>query len=400
LWRKENAAGKGFNAIRYLKGNASDERNAGGISDVNYFANFRNFMKQRQKGQPFYFWYGAKEPHRGYEKDSWVRNGKHPESVVVPGFLPDCKEIRGDILDYAIEIDWFDLHLTRMLNYLDSIGVLDNTIVLVTSDNGMSFPRAKANCFEYGVHVPLAISFPKGFPGNRTVNDVVSFVDFAPTLLEMTGTKPDGMLPISGKSIVNILKSDKAGIVDEQKKYVFSGRERHSSSRWNNLGYPQRAIHSAKNLFIWNMKPERWPAGDPQALKDDSDSEFAPMYGIDEKGIHHSDWAFTDVDASPSKSYIIEHHDDNKIRYYFDLAFGKQPEFELFDLVKDPNCLNNLYGKKEHSTLSNVMKSELIKELEKSKDPRIVGPNKEIFDSYLRYDPIRRFPKPIVEGIK
>ena len=56
-----------------------------------------------------------------------------------------------------MEIEWFDLHLTRMLNYLDSMGELDNIVVIVTGDNGMPFPRAKANCFDYVVHVPLAI---------------------------------------------------------------------------------------------------------------------------------------------------------------------------------------------------------------------------------------------------
>jgi uncharacterized sulfatase len=108
------------------------------------------------------------------------------------------------------------------------------------------------------------------------VDDPVSFADFAPTILEMTGTSPDGMLPISGKSLVNILKSTKSGIVDITKKYVYSGRERHSSSRWNNLGYPQRAIRSQEYLFIWNAKPERWPAGAPQSIKAGTANELNP----------------------------------------------------------------------------------------------------------------------------
>ena len=319
LWRKENAAGKGYNSIQYKRGDPADERTAGGIGGTNYFANFRDFMQKRGERQPFYFWYGATEPHRAYEKDSWKRNGKDPAKAEVPGFLPDDEVIRGDLLDYAVEIEWFDLHLTRILNYLDSVGELDNTIVIVTGDNGMPFPRAKANGFEYGVHVPLAISYPKGFPGNRIVDDPVSFTDFAPTILEMTNTKPEGMMPIFGRSIVNILKSKKSGIVDETKKYIFAGRERHSSSRWNNLGYPLRTIRSEQYLLIWNMKPDLWPAGDPRAINTESPSgELRPMYGIDEKGIHHSDWAFTDVDASPSKSFLIENHTDEKIKYFFE----------------------------------------------------------------------------------
>lgn len=394
LWRKENAAGKAYNTFKYQKGDASDERTAGGIGGDNYAANFREFLKKREAGQPFYFWYGANEPHRAYEKDSWKRNNKNLNSVDVPGFFPDRAEIRADMLDYAVEIDWFDLHLTRMLNYLDSIGELANTIVVVTGDNGMPFPRAKANCFEYGVHVPLAISYPKGFPGKRTVNDPVSFVDLAPTILEMTGISSDGMMPMSGRSLVKLLTSNKSGIVDETKKYVFAGRERHSSARWNNLGYPQRAIRSEKNLLIWNMKPDRWPAGDPQAVKPNSGGQLLPMFGIDAKGIHHSEWAFADVDASPSKSFLVENRTKDDMQYYFDIAYGKRPEFELYDIVKDPFCLTNLYEKEEFRALGQHMKNELLKELKKSGDPRVIGPNMEIFDSYLRYSPIREFPEP------
>jgi uncharacterized sulfatase len=393
LWRKGNAAGTVFNKYRYTKGDPSDPRTAAGVGLVNYYENFRRFMQQRQAGRPFYFWYGSTEPHRAYEKDSWKRNGKSLEQVDVPDFFPDTEEIRGDILDYAVEIEWADLHLYNMLNYLDSIGELDHTIVIVTADNGMPFPRAKANCFEYGVHVPLAISYPKGFPGKRKVDDPVGFVDIAPTLLEMAGIKPDGMLPVSGRSLVNILQSEKEGLTDETKKYVYMGRERHSSSRWNNLGYPQRAVRSAEYLFIWNMKPERWPAGAPQAT-DRETNKIYPMYGIDEQGIHHPEWAFTDVDAAPSKSFLIENHTDPAIRPYFEIAYGKRPEFELYRIADDPSCLHNLAGNMEYAAIENELKAALTKELIRSGDPRIVGTDKEVFESYIRYSPIRRFPEP------
>ena len=394
LWRVEDAAGKKFGAFEYKKDSPSDDRPAGGIGKTNYFANFRDFMSKKGKDKPFYFWYGGNEPHRGYEKDSWKRNGKKLENVEVPSFLPDNDIIRGDILDYAVEIEWFDMHLLRILNYLDSIGELKNTIVIVTGDNGMPFPSAKANCFEYGVHVPLAISYPQGFPAGRIIDDPVSFVDFAPTILEMTGTKSDGMLPISGKSITNILKSGKVGIVDNTKKYVFAGRERHSSSRWNNLGYPQRAIRSKDYLFIWNAKPERWPAGAPQRLKDETTNDLYPMYGIDENGKLNSEWAFTDIDASPSKSFIVENHADEKYKHFFDLATAKRSEFELYQVNKDPGCLNNLSGLPAFSDIENEMKTALTDELKRSEDPRLVGPIKGIFDTYIRYSPIREFPKP------
>lgn len=369
LWRKEDAAGKVYNRFRYTKDGPDDTRTAEGIGLINYFENFRDFMQQRQPGQPFYFWYGSTEPHRAYEKDSWKRNGKKLDQVDVPGFFPDTEEIRADMLDYAVEIEWADMHLCKMLNYLDSIGELDNTIVIVTADNGMPFPRAKANCFEYGVHVPLAVSYPKGFPAGRCVDDPVGFADIAPTLLEMAGVEPEGMMPMSGRSLVNILKSKKSGIVDQTKKYVFAGRERHSSARWENLGYPQRAIRSKDYLLIWNMKPERWPAGAPQALNAGT-GEIRPIYGVDENGIHHPEWAFTDVDAAPSKSFLAENYNNPEIKPYFDLAFGKRPEFELYDVKNDPFCMTNLAGNSGFSAIETGMREALLKELEKSGDPK------------------------------
>lgn len=394
LWRTENAAGKTYNSIRYKEGTPEDERPAEFIGNVNYFENFRYFMENVRGDKPFFFWYGAQEPHRAYEQDSWKRTDKKLNDVEVPGFLPDNETVRGDLLDYAVEIDWFDLHLQRMLEYLEKTGELENTIVMVTSDNGLSFPRAKANCYEYGIHEPFAVRYPKAFPGGRIVDDLIGFADLAPTILEITGTSPEGMLPISGKSFLHILKSKKNGVVDESKKYVFAGRERHSSSRYMNWGYPQRAIRSHDYLLIWNIKPERWPAGAPQRIKPGTKDELLPMYGIDEEGVHHSDWAFTDIDAAPSKSVIIENWQDEKMKIYFDWAHTKRAEFELFDIKKDPYNLTNLAGNSEFAAIEKELKEALMAELIKTEDPRVVGADKEVFDSYERYSPIREFPKP------
>ncbi len=117
------------------------------------------------------------------------------------------------------------------------------------------------------------------------------------------------------------------------------------------------------------------------------------MYGIDAEGKYQTGWAFTDVDASPTKSFLVEHYDDEDIRPYFDLAFAKRPEFELYDVINDSYCLNNLAGNPEYEKIQRQMKEQLMKELKRSNDPRIVGPNKEIFDSYIRYSHMREFPK-------
>ncbi len=400
LWREENAAGVTHSDITYKKGSDEDERTAEGIITTNYFENFKYFMEEVRGEKPFFFWYGAKEPHRSYEKGSWKRLGKKLEDVEVPAFFPDNEEIRGDLLDYAVEIEWFDLHLQRMLEYLEEIGELENTIVIVTADNGMPFPRAKANCFEFGVHVPMAVRFPKNFPGGRIVDDPVSFIDLAPTILELTGTSQEGMMPITGKSILETLKSKKQGIVDESNKYAMAGRERHSSSRYLNWGYPQRVIRSTDFIYIWNIRSERWPAGAPQKYDPKNPDVLLPMYGLDEEGKYIRQSAFTDIDDSPSKQYLIENYKDPEIRPYFDLAHARRPEFELYNIKSDPACLNNLAGNAEFGEVESELKEELMRVLNETKDPRVVGPDTEIFDSYIRYSGMRSFPEPDGSGLE
>lgn len=393
-WREENAAGPELSDIRYGKDGRDDTRPTTGLSSSDYAANFESFMEQRPKDAPFFFWYGGTEPHRRYEEGSWKRTRKKLSDVVVPGFLPDNDIIRGDLLDYALEIEWFDLHLMRMLRYLEEKGELENTIVIVTADNGMPFPSAKANCFDYGVRVPLAIRYPKAFPGGRVVDDPARFIDFAPTILELTRTIPKEMLPISGKSFVSALKSNKSGSGVLENEYAFSGRERHSASRYKNWGYPQRAIRSEKHLFVWNAKPDRWPAGAPRRLDPENPENLLPLYGLDASGEHNSEWAFTDIDASPSKSHVMERYDDEDDRRFFEYAVGKRPEYELYDVEEDPYCLANLAGDARLAELEAKLREALFDELRRTEDPRVVGPDKEVFDSYIRYSPMRDFPSP------
>ena len=401
LWRKTNAGGMLHSDLKYEKDSLSNLLNyARGISTTDYFGNFKYFVENVKEDKPFFFWFGAREPHRSYEKDSYKRRGKQLSNVEVPGFLPDNDVIRGDLLDYAVEIEWFDRQLGYMLNYLKEIGELDNTIVIVLSDNGKPFPSAKANAYEYGVHVPLAIRYPQKFPGGRIIKDPVSFVDLAPTILDIAGANSTGMMPITGESFLKILQSKKEGFVEKADSYVFSGRERHSSSRYKNWGYPQRALRSRDYLLIWNMKPDRWPAGAPQKFAPNDTTQLLPVNGISSDGTYYSQGAYTDIDESPTKEYLIKHADEKAIHPFFIMAVGKRPEFELFDINKDPYCVNNLADEPEYVKVKNKLKKALVKELKKTKDPRVVGADTGIFDSYKRYSHIRKFPKPDRSDLK
>ncbi|WP_114751083.1 sulfatase family protein [Pleomorphovibrio marinus] len=355
-----------------------------GISNNDYAANFAEFLEGRDADQPFCFWYGASEPHRVFEKGSGLNAGKDPSRVRVPPFLPDTPEIRSDLLDYALEIEWFDKHLAMMVEQLEEMGELDNTIIVVTSDNGMAFPRAKANLYEYGFHVPLAIRWGNKVKGNRNIHDLVSLIDLAPTFLEAASGESFREIqqeyPMEGKSLMNILLHEGSGKLDAQRKAVFSARERHSSSRWNNLTYPQRAIRTERFLYTRNFKPERWPAGAPQ--KYEQDGSLGPMHG-----------AYHDIDACPTFDYLVENREDPAILPFFEMAVQKRPEEEFFDLEKDPFCLTNVAEDPAYKKELLDHRESLGGYLMRTGDPRISG-NGDIYEMYVRYSPIREFPEP------
>jgi uncharacterized sulfatase len=350
-----------------------------GISTSDYAANFQDFLAKRKPGQPFCFWYGATEPHRGYEKGSGLKAGKKLADAAVPPFLPDAPAVRSDLLDYCVEIEWFDRHLGRMLKALEDAGELDNTLVIVTADNGMSFPRAKANCYEYGIHVPLAVRWPgAGGKAGRRVIDPVGFVDLTATILDAAGVKPEGR--IEGKSLRNILASAKDGTVDPARDAVYASRERHSSARYDNLGYPQRCVRTRQYLYVRNFKPDRWPAGDPRVY--DTNGKLGP---------EHSGYA--DIDAGPTLKYLTEHHADPAVARFLALAVAKRPAEELFDVVADPGCLTNLAGDPKHAAARTELADRLDRYLRETGDPRATGTG-DVWETYKRYSPIRKFPPP------
>ena len=365
-----------------------------GISNNDYAANFEEFLSSRPKDKPFSFWFGASEPHRSFGKGLGIKAGMNLEKVVVPKFLPDTPEIRSDLLDYCFEIQWFDQHLVRMLDVLERSGELDNTLVVVTSDNGMAFPRAKANCYEYGIHMPLAISWPKQIPDGRTVDDVVSLIDVTATIYEATGVEPPATNGITGKSMMSTLESNKSGWVDPLRRHTFSGRERHSSSRFNTLGYPQRVIRTDKYLYIRNFRPERWPAGAPQKYGDGM-GKYATDSEVVEKKLGPMHGCYGDIDACPSLSFLIANADDPTLGKYLNWSVAMRPAEELFDIRSDPACLHNLAGEPEHRSTQDELAQRLTDYLTETADPRVVSADGgDIFETYPRYSRLRWFPTP------
>jgi arylsulfatase A-like enzyme len=322
------------------------------------FKTFEEFLEGRAPGEPFCFWYGAGEPHRPYIWETGAKAGLAPGDVRVPPCLPDHPTVRTDLCDYYEAVQRFDRAAAKMLARLERACELDDTIVVMTGDNGMPFPRCKATLYDTGTRVPLAVRWGARVPGGRTVSDFVSLTDLAPTFLKATGLPtPPAM---TGRSLLPILRSDRAGRVDPARSAVLTGVERHV------FPHPARALRTDDHLYILNVGPDAWPTGEGKG----------PAPRIDfTKRTWPSDTAsfFFNVDPSPTKQLLLDRKDDRDMRPFHALAFGMRPAEELYDLKRDPHQLRNVASDPAYAKVRQTLRSQLESRLRASRDPRFPG---------------------------
>ena len=356
--------------------------------------NIRSFLDADSDGkadgnQPFCYWFGPTNCHRkwiaGSGKELW---GIDPDSLKgkLPPFLPDVPIVREDFADYLGEAQAFDAGLGVLVEELKRIGAYENTILVVSGDHGIpGITRGKCSLYDLGTQVPLAIRWPQGITTKgRVVNDFVSLPDLAPTFLELAGvTIPETM---TAKSLAPIFKSDASGQIDPQRDTVFTGRERHvARARIGNKPYPQRAIRTDQYLYIINFKPDRWPMGTGPGFG--AENSAMPDY---ETLRENTFAAFGDLDASPTKAWIITHRQESPA--FFEYAVGQTPEFELYDIEKDPHCIENLALLESANEIRKDLHQRLMNELTRTGDPRIS--ENVIFESSPFTDSTQKKRKP------
>ncbi len=329
------------------------------ISNNDYAANFADFLDAAPAGAPWCFWYGATEPHRGYEFQSGVKKGgkKLTDIDHVPAYWPDDETVRHDMLDYAFEVEHVDNHLTRMIAELEKRGALGSTLIIVTSDHGMPFPRVKGYAYHDSNHIPLAIRWPDGMekPG-RVIEDFVDFTDVAATVLDLAGiAHPEsGMQPVTGRSWRDIIAGVRDGQVDPGRDHVLIGKERTDVGRPHNWGYPIRGIVTGTHLYLRNYEPSRWPAGNPET-------------------------GYLDTDGSPTKTLILDRGREERSDRFWQLNFGMRPDEELYDLGADSDCVENLARSQPERAAS--LRQRMEAALGEQGDPRMFGRGSE-FDAY------------------
>lgn len=317
---------------------------------------FKKMLAQLPADKPFFFWFGTHDPHRTFPFGRGRESGIDLSSLEVPAFLPDVPEVRGDLADYIFLIQRLDAEVGDLLSALEQSGRLENTIIVMTSDNGMPFPHAKANLYDYGTHMPLIISsFSNQVQQNKRNDSFVNLIDLTPTFLDLAGVK--NQPPMDGKSLLPILR----GQTIHHREEVYLERERHCMARSEfdkGAGYPMRAIRTRDFLYIVNLRPERWPAGD------ESVPGTTSMFG--------------DVDGGPTKAFILDNRSQPHVKQFFELGFGRRPAEELYDVRNDPYNVTNLANSPAHTSIKNELRAKLLKWMSQEKDPRANGGGDEI----------------------
>ena len=366
-------AGRNFNQFSHWVTANAPARGTEAAKEVLYDEtrqNFRAFLAARPAEQPFCYWWGPTNTHRTWERGSgkalWGIEA-HDLKGRLPAFLPDVHEIREDAADYLGECQAVDKGLGILLEELAAAGELANTLLVVSGDHGIpGMPRAKCNLYDIGCEVALAVRWPGQVAPGRVVDDFVNLMDLGPTFCEAGGI--DIPATMTGRSLIPVLRAPGSGQIDPTRDFVVTGRERHVGfAREGYLPYPQRSLRTRDFIYIINFEPDRWPMGDPKGL--DNPAADAPDY---ETLASDTFIAYADLDASPTKAWMIHHREDHDVEPLYELAFGKRPREELYDLNEDPDYMNNVAEDPAYANVRSQLAGRLLAILEEQDDPRLM----------------------------
>lgn len=330
-----------------------------GRDPAKYKAFAREFFNQAcARGKSFFLMANAHDPHRPFagsknEKKSWgkdlpeVRRWITEKEVIVPGFLPDIPDVRKEIAQYYTSVYRCDEVVGSILEALDESGCRENTLVMFLSDNGMSFPFAKANCYLNSTKTPWIVRWPgKIQAGSVNHKDFISGIDFMPTVLKIVDLPQiDGM---DGRSFVPLLQ----GKSQPGRDSVFT--EFHQTSAKNR--YPMRCVQTVQFGYIFNF----WPDGQTKMTMDST-----------------SGLSFKAMQKAALKNKEIE----SRVR----LFSYRIPE-EFYKLDSDPDALENLIQNPRFSDEIEVFRKRLEAYMAKTGDPAL-----EAYRHRKNQDEIARF---------
>lgn len=287
-------------------------------------SNKAHWRNRKDKGQPFFSVFNLGTTH---ESQVWKRAHEpmlvDPSTVTVPPYYPDIPEVRKDIARHLSNTMVLDKQVGEILNQLEADGLTDNTIIFFYSDHGDGLPFAKRELYDRGLRVPLIIQFAKNFPSlnpystKGTVDDqMISFVDLAPTMLSLTDCKiPSHM---QGQAFLGKARSK------QPRKYVFAARDR-MDSEYDRV----RVARDRRYLYVRNHMPEK------------------PYYQNIQYRLQQ-----------PMMPAILKLRDEGKLNDVQLRWFSStKPVEELYDCDNDPFQLKNIAGNESYKAVLERMRN-------------------------------------------
>lgn len=271
------------------------------------------------KQEPFCLFVCSKQPHGPWDKGD--ASLFPPEKLTLPPFFVDTEDTRINFSNYLAEVNYLDGQVGEVLEIIKNNGQEDNTLVVFSSEQGNGFPFAKWTCYDVGVHSGFVAKWPGKIKAGSVSNALIEYSDVVPTFVEMAGGTP--IENLDGKSLVDLF----LGKTDRHKEYAYSLQ----TTRGINNGsehYGIRSVVSNQYRYILNLTPE-----------------VAFKNNITEKETWWKTWQ-SEAETNESAARLVK-----KYQY--------RPEKELYDVIKDPYCMQNLADNSEFEQILNDLDAKL-----------------------------------------
>ncbi len=328
-----------------------------------YYAYTKGFIQRALKDErPFFLMVNSHDPHRpfyGNDGKEWYKTLKppavvpsrvyKPEEVNVPGFLPDLPEVRLEMSEYYSSVRRCDDTVGEVLKVLRETGIMNDTLVIFFSDNGMAFPFAKTNCYPYSTRTPWIIRWPgKVKAGLVDRAHLISGIDLMPTILDTAGISSPPKL--DGFSFLPLLR----GETQQGREMVFTQFHQTFTKR----NYPMRSVQTKRFAYIFN------PWSDGKRIFENEAQSGRTMEAMKR--------------ASQK---------DKDIAARVDL-FLKRVREEFYDLQNDPDALHNLIDNPLYAEHVNSLRGELEKWMQRTQDPALEAfrkrTSREALDAFMQ----------------
>lgn len=302
-----------------------------------YAAYADTFMRKTE--EPFFLMVNYPDAHLPLVKqvDGMPAHPLEPEDVehLLPYVGADSPRMRENTANYYNQMNRLDEAIGMLLEELTLSGKADNTLIIYLGDHGAQFSRGKTTNYEGGLKIPLIISWPGNMQKDQRRMELISTIDLFPTMLEAAGITPPDDLP--GFSLLPIIKGDN---IKEWREYLFAG----GAGCAVQFYYPKRSVRDNRYKLINNLAQDR--------------ENPVYRYYLEQLGVHFA--------AGTNKEEVEQAANEVKQAYE---TWRIGPEYELYDLLTDPNEFRNLAGDPAYTDILERLKDALLRWQTETQDP-------------------------------